>query len=262
MAEHQVRPRVVKAADDRRAELLDVALQLFLARGYERVAVQDITDAVRVAKGTFYHYFVSKADLLAQVCERQTAALLAAAQPLARDTAGDAPARLRAVIALMWGWKRENVAIAEQHSRVLYADENQPLRLRLRRSLDAFVPLLAGIVADGRAEGSFAVDDPVQATRAMMWLWEGVGEWMMPRLLGAGEPAAVADELLAASRAAERASERILGAPAGSLGMSDLEGLREWLVELVTALAAPIQAHEGSATAAGGGRHVATGALR
>ncbi len=260
MAEHPARPRVVKAADDRRAELLDVALQLFLARGYERVAVQDITDAVQVAKGTFYHYFASKADLLAQVCERQTAALLAAAEPLARDASGDAPARLRAVIGLMWGWKRENIAIAEQYSRVLYADENQALRLRLRRSLDTFVPLLSGIVAEGLAEGSFAVDDPVQATRAMMWLWEGVGEWMMPRLLGAGEPDAVADELLAASRAAERASERILGAPAGSLGMSDLEGLREWLVALVTALAAPAGAHDGAAAAGGGAAAVAGGA--
>ena len=103
MAEHRARPRVVKAADDRRAELLDVALQLFLTRGYERVAVQDITDAVRVAKGTFYHYFASKADLLAQVCERQTAALLAAAEPLVRDTPGDAAARLRAVIGLHVG---------------------------------------------------------------------------------------------------------------------------------------------------------------
>jgi len=264
MAEHQVRPRVVKAADDRRAELLDVALRLFLARGYERVAVQDITDAVQVAKGTFYHYFASKADLLAQVCERQTAALLAAAEPLARDgTAGDAPARLRAVIGLMWGWKRENIAIAEQYSRVLYADENQALRLRLRRSLDAVVPLLSGIVADGQAEGSFAVADALQATRAMMWLWEGVGEWMMPRLLGDGEPAAVADELLAASRAAEHASERILGAAEGALGMSDLEGLRDWLTELVAALAAPAGARDGGATAAGGpARRAAAGALR
>ena len=85
----------------------------------------------------------------------------------------------------------------------------------------------------------------------MMWLWEGVGEWMMPRMLGPGDPAAVADELLAASRAAERASERILGAPAGSLGLNDLEGLRAWLIELVAALGAPIGADRRTALEAG-----------
>jgi AcrR family transcriptional regulator len=229
------RARVVKAADDRRAELLDVALHLFLTRGYGRVAVQDITDAAQVAKGTFYHYFASKADLLAQVCERQVAVLLAGAERLLDDAPADAVARLRAVIGLMWGWKRDNAEIAEQYSRVLYAGDNQALRLKLRASFDAFVPLLSGIVAQGEVEGSFRVDDPSGATRAMMWLWEGVSEWMMPRLLGA-------------SRAAERASERILGAPEGSLDLSELEGLREWLVELVTALGSPAEP-ERSATA-------------
>jgi len=245
------RPRVVKAADDRRAELLDVALRLFLTRGYERVAVQDITDAVGVAKGTFYHYFASKADLLSQVCERQTAVLLAGAERLVADTPGDAVSRMRAVIGHMWGWKRDNLEMAEQYSRVLYADENQALRLKLRGAADAFQPLLVGIVAQGKREGSFAVDDPAAATRAMMWLWQGLSEWMMPRLLGGGDPEAVADELLAASRAADRATERILGVRAGSLGVLDLEGLREWLVELVAALALPVGAERRIAAEAG-----------
>jgi AcrR family transcriptional regulator len=234
-----MKTRVVKNADDRRAELLDAALHLFLTRGYDRVAVQDITDAVQVAKGTFYHYFASKADLLAQVCERQVGALLAAAERLLDDTPGDAAARFRAVVTMMWGWKRDNLEFAETYSRVLYADENQALRLKLQGSRAAFQPLLAGIVAQGKAEGSFVVADPAWAARATMWLWDGLGEWMMPRLLGEGEPEALVDELLAGSRAAELASERILGAAEGSLALFDLDGLREWLLELVTALRGP-----------------------
>jgi len=234
-----MKTRVVKNADDRRSELLDVALHLFLTRGYERVAVQDITDAAQVAKGTFYHYFTSKADLLAQVSERQVGALLAAAERLLDDTPGDAAARFRAVVTMMWGWKRDNLEFAETYSRVLYADENQALRLKLQGARSAFVPLLTGIVAQGRAEGSFAVADPAWAARATMWLWDGLGEWMMPRLLGEGEPEALVDELLAGSRAAELATERILGAAEGSLALFDLDGLREWLLELVDALRRP-----------------------
>jgi AcrR family transcriptional regulator len=245
-----MKTRVVKNADDRRVELLDVALRLFLTKGYERVAVQDITDAVQVAKGTFYHYFASKADLLAQVAERQVGALLAAAECLLDDAPGDAAARFRAVVTMMWGWKRDNLEFAETYSRVLYADENQALRLKFQGSLEAMQPLLAGIVAQGKAEGSFAVADPAWASRATMWLWDGLREWMMPRLLGEGEPEALVDELLAASHAAELACERILGAREGSLLVIEYEGLREWLLELVAALREPAgRRHEPSATA-------------
>jgi len=245
-----MKTRVVKNADDRRAELLDVALQLFLTRGYERVAVQDITDAVRVAKGTFYHYFASKADLLAQVCERQVGLLLAAAERLLDDTPGDAVVRFRALVTMMWGWKRDNLEFAETYSRVLYADDNQALRLKLQGARAAFQPLLAGIVAQGKTEGSFTVADPAWAARATMWLWDGLGEWMMPLLVGEGEPVELVDELLAGSRAAELASERILGAAEGSLALFDLDGLREWLLALVIALREPHgQRHELSTTA-------------
>jgi AcrR family transcriptional regulator len=243
---HAMKARVVKNADDRRVELLETALRLFLTRGYERVAVQDITDAVGVAKGTFYHYFASKADLLARVCEWQVDALLEMAERVLDETPGDAVARLRAVVALLWGWKRDNPELAETYSRVLYSDENQALRLKLQGSFVTFHPLLTGIVAQGAAEGSFAVADPARATQAVMWLWDGLGEWMMPRLLSqtgdgsqAGD-ASVVDDLLEATRAAELACERILGAAEGSLRLNDYPELREWLLVLVAALQEPV----------------------
>jgi TetR/AcrR family transcriptional regulator, cholesterol catabolism regulator len=236
-----MRTRIVKSAADRRSELLDTALRLFLTHGYERVAVQDLTDAVGVAKGTFYHYFDSKAELLAEVCQWQAGVALAAAERTLAATPGDAVARLRAVITMLWGWKRDNPELAETYSRVLYSDENQALRLRLQGSLAEFHPLLTEIVAQGRAEGLFAVGDPAGATRAVMWLWAGLGEWMMPRLLAAvpGDPAV--GDLLEATRASELACERILGAAEGSLCLYDYAELREWLAALVAALRAPAE---------------------
>jgi AcrR family transcriptional regulator len=240
-----MRTRVVKNADDRRAELLETALRLFLTRGYDRVAVQDLTDAVGVAKGTFYHYFDSKAELLAQVCEWQVGALLATAERALKETPGDAVARLRAMITLLWGWKRDNPELAQSYSRVLYGDENQALRLRLQGSFAMFHPLLTEIVAQGQAEGLFAVADPARATQAVMWLWAGLGEWMMPRLLGQTDDATVVDratvvdDLLEATRAGEVACERILGVAEGSLHLHDYPELRAWLLALVAALQEP-----------------------
>jgi AcrR family transcriptional regulator len=239
-----MRTRVVKSAADRRGELLDTALRLFLTYGYDRVAVQDLTDAVGVAKGTFYHYFDSKAELLAQVCEWQIGALHAAAERTLAATPGDAVTRLRAVITLLWGWKRDNPELAGSYSRVLYSDENQALRSRLQVSFTEFHPLLTQIVTQGRAEGLFTVGDPAGATRAVMWLWAGLGEWMMPRLLALVPGESRVDDLLEATRAGELACERILGAAEGSLRLYDYAELREWLPDLVAALQAPAeQAH-------------------
>jgi len=48
-----------------RDRLYDAALGLFRGKGYDAVTVTDITRAAGVAKGTFFNYFQSKADVLA-----------------------------------------------------------------------------------------------------------------------------------------------------------------------------------------------------
>ena len=50
---------------DVRAGLLEAALELMAARGYEGVGVQEVAAAARVSKPALYHYFGSKKGLLA-----------------------------------------------------------------------------------------------------------------------------------------------------------------------------------------------------
>ena len=62
--------RVVKTHQERKNELLDTAQMLFYKNGYESTSVADVIDAVNIAKGTFYHYFKSKRELLDQIIAR------------------------------------------------------------------------------------------------------------------------------------------------------------------------------------------------
>lgn len=53
-----------KPADQRRRDLLEAGLQVFLERGVAATTLEHITKAAGVAKGTFYLYFDSKEQLL------------------------------------------------------------------------------------------------------------------------------------------------------------------------------------------------------
>ncbi|MBP6346343.1 TetR/AcrR family transcriptional regulator [Neisseriaceae bacterium CLB008] len=65
------RPRT-KPAHVRLEELMNAAENLFLAQGVDATTIDDIVTAADVAKGTFYHYFSSKNDLLVSLGQRYT----------------------------------------------------------------------------------------------------------------------------------------------------------------------------------------------
>lgn len=61
---------------DNKENLLDDALELFSARGYDAVGIQEIVDQAGVTKPTLYHYFGSKYGLLEAVLARDFSQLL------------------------------------------------------------------------------------------------------------------------------------------------------------------------------------------
>lgn len=56
--------------------ILDVALALFLEKGYDNTSIQDIIDGLGgLTKGAVYHHFKSKEDILSAALDRENAGL-------------------------------------------------------------------------------------------------------------------------------------------------------------------------------------------
>ncbi len=91
---------------DTRTELLQQALRLFAARGYDSVGVQKIVEAVGVTKPTLYHYFSSKRGLLDALL-RHYFAILYERTRQAADYHGDLPLTLQKVVAAYFAFARE-----------------------------------------------------------------------------------------------------------------------------------------------------------
>jgi len=71
-----------------RSALQDAAVELFLARGFENVTVEEIARAAGVSRRTFFRYYESKEDVMVEHSERLGELLLA---ELAARPAGEPP---------------------------------------------------------------------------------------------------------------------------------------------------------------------------
>jgi AcrR family transcriptional regulator len=69
--------RELKKAQTRRA-IVDAAAELFRARGFDAVTVEEVAQAAQVSKKTVFNYFPTKEDLVFDHVDHREAALLAA----------------------------------------------------------------------------------------------------------------------------------------------------------------------------------------
>lgn len=53
--------------ETRKQQIMDVALKLFAAKGYDSTSISTIAKEANISKGLLYNYFISKEDLLIQL---------------------------------------------------------------------------------------------------------------------------------------------------------------------------------------------------
>jgi AcrR family transcriptional regulator len=93
--------------ENNRSKLLECALGLFSARGYDAVGVQEVANAAGLKKPTLYHYFGSKSGLLKTLLEAHFEELFQSLEKAA-DYQGDVKTTLTAVCAAYFDFAQKN----------------------------------------------------------------------------------------------------------------------------------------------------------
>ncbi len=215
--------------DLRRNKILDAAQRLVYTKGYEQMSIQDILAEVQISKGAFYHYFISKQDLMEGMIERMAAQGLALMVPIAEDDRLDATQKLLRLFDFAARWKSARKDVLMTLVKVWYADDNALLRQKSQEALlPRITPLITRIIRQGNDEGLFHTAFPEQTCEIVFSMMMGIGESMIKRLLQPDPNFEVVQYLEGLTASYQDAIERVLGAAPGSLPLFDPSIFREW----------------------------------
>lgn len=146
---------------ERREEIISTAHRLFFSLGYETCTINDIIMEIGIAKGTFYHYFRGKQELLEALIDQLSKQILTRINAIAGDTSRSAAERLSLYFQESLLLKSQTPELMLAALSTMYKPENTLLRVRMFESSNAQVaPVLAQLIREGVERGEFHVDDP------------------------------------------------------------------------------------------------------
>ncbi|WP_339158171.1 TetR/AcrR family transcriptional regulator [Paenibacillus sp. FSL W8-0186] len=198
--------RIVKDAEERRNEILDTADELFALKGFDGTSTNHILEKVGIARGTLYHHFKSKEDIMDALIERYSARLLGAAQSIAADKNIPVVERIiRVVMALnlSGGGSKEIM----EH---IHKPQNALMHQKIQKVIIHGVPpILTEIIREGIEQGMFSTPYPYECMEMVVIYANTVFDGDMVALTN--------EERLSRVQAFVCNIERLLGAESGSL---------------------------------------------
>lgn len=152
--------------------IVTAAVDCFYEKGYEATSVQEVVERARVSKGSFYHHFAAKEDLLLLIhdafIDSQLEMLRAAA------SAGRSPRETLAQLI------EENLVGAERFQRyqTIFFEQRRFLSedrfVEVKKKRDEYEQQVVTILEAGIADGSFR---PVASARVLAFGIIGMSAW-------------------------------------------------------------------------------------
>jgi AcrR family transcriptional regulator len=136
----------------RRAQLLQAALEIFVAQGYHAALMDDIAEHAGISKPVLYQHFPSKLDLYLALLDAHVSDLVGRVRE-ALDATSDNRERVRSAIATYFDFVDSEGAA---YRLVFESDlRNEPaVRERVERALDSCVDAIADTIAKDTGVGA------------------------------------------------------------------------------------------------------------
>lgn len=198
--------RVSKKAEERRNEILDAADELFGQKGFDGTSTNNILTKVGIARGTLYHHFKSKEDIMDALIERHAVHLLGAAQEIAADKSIPVNERIIRVV-MSLNISGENGKEIMEH---IHKPQNALMHQKIQKVIiNGVPPVLTGIIREGIDQGLFSTPYPYECMEMIVAYTNTVFDDDIVNLTN--------EELASRIQALIFNVERLLGVESGSL---------------------------------------------
>ena len=189
----------MKKGERRKQELLKIAYEMFISRGYDNTSVDELIEQAGIAKGTYYYYFSSKEQMLEEVIDMMLEEQVEHAKAIL-ETDIPVPQKIVGIVASIRPRKEESPI-----DEALHSPENILMHDKLKGKITESVsPLLIEVTQDGIQEGLFDCDNVPERIKIIMII---VNELFNDTTFTPGDIEVFIDVL-----------EKILGAGKGTMG--------------------------------------------
>jgi AcrR family transcriptional regulator len=166
----------------RRREVLDEAARLFHERGYMGVSMDHVADAVGLTKGSLYHHFPGKAQILSQIYDEAVDFVLGRVELHDPEASpGETVRLLINDIIVLIKERRYHVTVFYQEMR--FVGEWLPASdaKRVQGKMRDYVTYVTDTVRRGIDSGEFEDVDPVVAAYGLIGMASWTYQWYDPR---------------------------------------------------------------------------------
>lgn len=157
--------RIVKEHDERKNEIIDTAAALFMNKGYDQCSINDILNSLGIAKGTFYHYFKSKEDVLDAAVNKMSEQMLSQVQKIAAQKELQPSDRIIQVLLATRVTGNTGKALIQEMHKTQNALLHQKTLVSIITTL---TPVFTEIVEEGNALGVFQCRYPEESIQILL----------------------------------------------------------------------------------------------
>lgn len=172
----------------RRQEIVEAATKLFATSGFRSTSMDDLAEAVGLAKPTVYHYYKGKADILGDIHESFIRRVISKHE--ARVAIVSSPKlQLLGIIQDIFEFIEENAS----HVRVFYEQQQELAPARrdaIYKLRSQYTLMVEDVITRGVEVGEIAEVSPVLASRAVFGMCNWSYHWFRSSEYGTGSDVA------------------------------------------------------------------------